>query len=53
MTVIVAVDFPITVYLNLSTHPSSCSAVPADISIAELHFQVTVESDCVISYRLL
>jgi len=47
MIVTVAVDFSVTVYLNLSTeHPSSCSVVPAVIFIAKLQNQVTVESNC-------
>jgi len=50
MRVNVAVDFSARVSLNLSTeHPSSCSAVAAGISFAELHHQITV----VISYRIL
>jgi len=53
MTVIVAVDFSITVYLNLSKQPSSCSAVPPVKCIAEIYHQITVESNCLISYRLL
>ena len=51
MKVHVAVDFSVTIYLKLSTEQaSSCSAVPAVISIVELHHRITVESDCVISY---
>ena len=54
MVFIVVVDFSVTVYLNLMTqHPSSCSAVPAAVSIAELPHQVTEESNCVNNYRPL
>ena len=53
MRVNVAVDFSITVYLNLCKHPSSCSAVSAVKSIAEIYHQITVENKCLITYRLL
>ena len=53
MTVIVAVDFSTTVYVNLSKHPNSCSAVLADKSIAEIYHQIAVEGNWLNSYRLL